>query len=138
MSTTIRPNISSKKRYWISKERYYELKHFCMQYKEWKKLYLELSEASFPGSVVKRTYRADLSDLTSEKAIILCSLHKKMALVEDTAKKADIGLWNYIFEAVTENRSYVYLDTVMHIPCSKDLYYDRYRKFFWLLSFEKD
>lgn len=34
MSTTIRPEVSEKNQYWIEKHRYYELKHFCLQYKE--------------------------------------------------------------------------------------------------------
>ena len=33
--TDIRPEISKKNKYWISRHRYYELKHFCMQYREW-------------------------------------------------------------------------------------------------------
>ena len=38
MGTTIRSEISKKNEYWIEKHRYYELKHFCMQYPIWKKL----------------------------------------------------------------------------------------------------
>ena len=30
MSTVIRPEISEKNKYWISKHRYYELKHLCL------------------------------------------------------------------------------------------------------------
>ena len=39
MATVIRPEISEKSKYYIDKHRYYELKHFCLQYKEWKKGY---------------------------------------------------------------------------------------------------
>ncbi len=39
MATTIRPEISQNNEYWISKHRYYELKHFCMQYPLWKAAY---------------------------------------------------------------------------------------------------
>ena len=35
MSTQIRPEISQKNPYWIPKHRYYELKHFVMQYPAW-------------------------------------------------------------------------------------------------------
>ena len=38
MGTTIRSELSKKNEYWIEKHRYYELKHFCMQYPIWKKL----------------------------------------------------------------------------------------------------
>ncbi len=36
MGTDIRPEISRRSRYDISRHRYYELKHFCLQYPEWK------------------------------------------------------------------------------------------------------
>lgn len=37
MGTTIRPELSEKNPYWIERHRYYELKHFCLQYPIWKK-----------------------------------------------------------------------------------------------------
>lgn len=42
MGTIIRPELSEKNKYWIEKHRYYELKHFCLQYVIWKKSYLAL------------------------------------------------------------------------------------------------
>ena len=138
MSTVIRPEISDKKKYWISKERYYELKHFCLQYPEWRKLYSELSEASFPLAFSDVRYDSTLTDSTGDKASEMFSLRRKMSLIEDAAVRADNTLCRYIFKAVTENLSYVYMDTIMHIPCGKDMFYDRYRKFFWLLSSERD
>lgn len=32
MANDIRPEVSQKNPYWIGKHRYYELKHFCLQY----------------------------------------------------------------------------------------------------------
>lgn len=32
MGTTLRAELSEKNPYWIEKHRYYELKHFCLQY----------------------------------------------------------------------------------------------------------
>lgn len=55
-------------------------------------------------------------------------------MVEITAIEADPCLHSYIIKGVTEGRSYTYLKTVLGIPCGKDMYYDGYRKFFWLLS----
>lgn len=42
MATTIRPELSEKNPYWIEKHRYYELKHFCLQYPIWRKAYASL------------------------------------------------------------------------------------------------
>lgn len=43
MGTVVRADISKKNAYWIDKHRYYELKHFCLQYPIWAKTYAELS-----------------------------------------------------------------------------------------------
>jgi hypothetical protein len=48
--------------------------------------------------------------------------------------EADKDLYLYLLKAVTEGLSYTHLKTKLDIPCGKDMYYDRYRKFFWLLS----
>ena len=37
MSTLIRPEITTKSEYYLPKHRFYELKHFVMQYPLWKK-----------------------------------------------------------------------------------------------------
>ena len=44
MATKIRAKLSEKNKYWIDKHRYYELKHFCLQYQMWKKAYKALDE----------------------------------------------------------------------------------------------
>ena len=59
---------------------------------------------------------------------------EKIRLIEQIAMEADRYLYEYILRAVTENLSYTYLKSRLNIPCGKDMYYDRYRKFFWLLS----
>ena len=46
MATTIRPELSEKNPYWIERHRYYELKHFCLQYPIWKKAYAALDGLS--------------------------------------------------------------------------------------------
>ena len=46
MGTTIRPELSEKNPYWIERHRYYELKHFCLQYPIWKKASAPLWDSS--------------------------------------------------------------------------------------------
>ena len=58
----------------------------------------------------------------------------RINLVERITIEADEFLHKYILKAVTEELSFTYLKTKLGIPCGKDMYYDRYRKFFWLLS----
>lgn len=134
MATVIRAEISEKNKYWISKHRHYELKHFCLQYYTWKKMYSELD--GFGRHADNTTnYRTNIpGDPTANCVEIKESYLERMDLIRRTAYDADPFLADYIFKAVTENLSYTYLKTKLNIPCGRDMYYDRYRRFFWLLS----
>jgi hypothetical protein len=135
MATVIRPEISEKNKYYINKHRHYELKHFCLQYKEWKKAYASCCESVIFGSKFERMGASNMpSDLTAKYATLRAQYAEKIALVEEAAFEADPVLYKYILRAVTEGLSYPYLKTNMDIPCGKDMYYDRYRRFFWILN----
>lgn len=131
----IRAEISQKNKYWIDKHRHYELKHFCLQYPMWKKAYKEFSDISVSLSTIENVPTSNMpGDPTAKRAIMKAYYAEKMDLIEKVAREADKYLYEYILKAVTENLSYTYLKSKLEIPCGKDLYYDRYRKFFWLLS----
>ena len=55
-------------------------------------------------------------------------------MIEHTARQADPELADYILKGVTEGLSYDIIKARMNVPCCKDVYYDKYRKFFWLLN----
>lgn len=135
MATVIRPEISTKNKYWIDKHRHYELKHFCLQYHSWKKAYAEFDDLSMPLSMIESAPTSNLpGDPTAKRAVMKALYSEKIDLIERVAKEADKYLCDYILKAVTENLSYTYLKSRLNIPCSRDMYYDRYRRFFWLLS----
>ena len=136
MATVIRAELSTKNKYYINKHRHYELKHFCLQYPEWKKRYSELDGYSagidLDSDVV---YRSNIpSDITNRYAEKRLDYFEKIKMVEQAAIDADPDLYPYILKAVTEELSFTYLKTKMNIPCGKDMYYDRFRRFFWLLD----
>lgn len=136
MATVIRAEISEKNKYYIDKHRYYELKHFCLQYREWKKAY-ELCNDSiiFTTSIDDVSTRGTIpSDLTAKYAIKKAYYADRITVIENTAKEADEFLYPYLLKAVTEGLSFTNLKAKHDIPCGRDMYYDRYRKFFWLLS----
>ena len=138
MGTTIRPEISKKNRYWISKPRYYELKYFCLQYPEWRKAYADLVEYGVAVSNIHNEFRTNtISDPTAKLAILKMNCMDRIEMIEKAAIEADRYLYKYILKGVTEGRSYTYLKSKLGIPCSRDVYYDRYRRFFWLLSQER-
>lgn len=135
MATVIRPEISEKNKYYIDKHRYYELKHFCLQYREWKKAYEACNESIIFASRFEKTPSSNIhSDLTAKYALKKARYAEKIHLIETAAKEADDYLYPYIMKGVTEGLPYTYLKTKLDIPCGRDMYYDRYRKFFWLLS----
>lgn len=139
MATVIRPVVSEKSKYYIDKHRYYELKHFCLQYNEWKKAYNSCCEAVIFGSKFDSVIASNApGDLTAKYAIRRAQYAERIKMIEQAARDADDFLHHYILKAVTEGLSYTYLKARLNIPCGRDMYYDRYRKFFWLLSELRD
>lgn len=135
MATTIRPELSEKNKYWISKHRYYELKHFCLQYPIWKGAYLAVNGSNRSASIIEYSSKNGSYGNPTERAAIVKAYYKdRMEMVEQAAIETDSSLYQYILKAVTEGLSYTYLRTRLDMPCSRDMYYDRYHKFFWVLS----
>lgn len=138
MGTTIRPELSEKNPYWIEKHRYYELKHFCLQYPIWKKAYLSLDGlAKRPTDLALFVGQRNPGDPTVRCAEARSFYADRMELVERVAIGTDAELGNYILQAVTNGISYDCLKARFDIPCCKDTYYGLYRRFFWLLNKER-
>ena len=128
-----RNEISVKNKYWISKHRYLELKHFCLQYSEWKRLYNSISELPPSKSIVEPGNDSSDGYFMEKTAINRGELLRQMDMVEMAAKLTDAYLYPFIFKAVTQGAGY----TALHesgMACGKDMFYDRYHKFFWLLD----
>lgn len=136
MSTDIRPEISDKNKYWISRHRYYELKHFCLQYPTWKQAYNSLDGLSKrPDDLLIFVKSGQMHGDPTERCVESREVFaKRMEMVEQTAHAADPELAAYILRGVTEGMSYETLKIRLDIPCCRDVYYDRYRRFFWLLN----
>lgn len=135
MGTTIRPEISERNKYYIDRHRYYELKHFCLQYPGWQRAYNSIDgylSKSMDGVMASRTNT--ISDPVLRMAEVRLYYSARIGMVEEAARETDVCLGTYILRAVTEGRSYVNLKSRFNIPCSKDVYYELYRRFFWLLS----
>lgn len=138
MGTTIRPELSQKNPYWLEKHRYYELKHFCLQYPIWRKAYSSLDGlATRPSDPLMFIAANTMSDPTASCAIAKTFYSERLDMVKGVAEETDPALADYILKAVTEGWSYDILKARLGIPCCKDIYYDLYRRFFWLLSKER-
>lgn len=139
MATKIRPELSLKNKYHIDKHRHYELKHFCLQYPAWKRKHAEFEDLGVIVASIDRMPSGNLpGDPTAKRALAKARLTERINMIERIAREADEQLYNYILKAVTEGLSYTYLKSRLDIPCGKDMYYDRYRRFFWLLNKVRD
>ena len=133
MGTTIRPELSGRHKYWIERHRYYELKHFCLQYPKWKKAYTALD--GFSKQTYEETILSNIpSDPTTRCVEAKAFYAEKIEIIEQAAVDTDSALSSYILKGVTEGVSYDYLKVRLNIPCCKDIYYKLYRRFFWLLN----
>lgn len=133
MSTVTRPELSQKNKYYIEKHRYYELKHFCLQYPIWKKAYNSLDGlAKRPSDLF--IFSKSISNPTESCALVRQFYTERMSMVEQACKMSEIDIWNELLLAVTEGQSYESLRMIHGIPCCRDTYYDAYRRFFYILN----
>lgn len=138
MSGPTRNDISKKSQYWIPKYRYLELKNFCLQYPDWKKQTSHAYRSLVPSyDPVAGRASNDIYRPTEKEIIELNIMYEKISCVEECARAADASIWNYIVEGVANGYSYDYLHLKIGMPAGRSMYYDRYRKFFYILDKER-
>ena len=123
-------------KYKLSKHEFLNAYHYALRYQEWTDEYKALSD-----TVKAVTYEnADMphgeapQNPTEDAAIKRENLMNKIRLINETVFEADSSIYPYLLKAVTnENVTYAIL-LAEGIPCGKDYYYDRRRKFYFLLS----
>lgn len=85
------------------------------------------------GYIVYNNTSIQESDKTGDYGVFLANLSHSMKEIEQICKEAGGDISDWLFAAVTEGISYPILEA-RGIPCGRDYFYLRYRKFFWLLS----
>lgn len=138
MSTPFRPELSKKNPFYISKHRYYELRHMCLQYPEWKRALKEIDgyKKSFIfADTKKRSEEADPTGVTVEQRDLYS---QKIRMVEWACKEADPTIQKYLLIGVTEGVRYEFLRSRYNIPCSRDYYFEQYHKLFKILDSRKN
>lgn len=131
---TVKPELSKKNKYWIPKHRYYELKHYCLQYPRWKELYARLG---FKLEAIHEVSKTEPGNPTEKIAVRRADLKRAMELVERCCRDAFPELDKSLLLGVTEGRSFEQLQASVQIPCGREMYYERYRRFFYILSQRK-
>lgn len=131
----MRPELSKKNKYWLEKHRYYELKHFCLQYPHWRELYYTSDGVARTRlDDISSSKRNEFSDPTLKCVERREDYIERINLLEEVAYLTDPVIGKYVLRGVTTDTSYDILNARSEIPCGKDMYYDRYRRFFWILD----
>lgn len=129
----MKSELSKKNEYWLPKHRYYELKHFCLQYPYWKMKCNSID--SYPRQAQHSTKSASQLSPTEMTAEIREQYLRDIQTVDETAYLTDAIIAPYLILGVTENLSFDVLQTRYNMPCGRKTYYQLYRKFFYILSY---
>lgn len=116
--------MSPRSKWYVEHERHLELLHFCRQYPIWKKALSELR--FYPAS--------SESDPTGETAIKMEFYESRIAIVEESAKESEASLSKWILINAIDGISFAKLSARYDVPCGKDMFKDRMRKFYWILD----
>lgn len=127
----------SERKWDVTKHAFYQAYHFAMRYNEFKDvLKYKISTVGSPNTD-GMPKGGEPGNATQDLAITRQQAERNCRLIERTAAIAGGEIYTYLLKAVTEEGiSYQYLKRIMNIPCGKNLYYDRRRKFYYLLSKE--
>ena len=101
----LKSELSAKNQYYIPKHRYYELRHFCLQYPEWcaaRNAVGCISSTDISGVSVKQ----NCSDPVARAVEMRLFYENRMNMIDRIAKETDPSLYSYIFKGVTEGLSY--------------------------------
>lgn len=129
----VRPEL--KKSQWrLDKHEFYTAYHFALNYLPWVMARNELlglksldDMAGVVGSLP--------GDPVGSAAVQVATLSNHIEMIETAAKEAGEDLAKWILLGVTNERlGYNTLRMRYGIPCGKNEYYERRRKFYWLLS----
>lgn len=121
--------------YGISKNRYKELKAFCMQYDEKKnKIQYGINASRQDGMPSgSRSTKSPVEQQAINNEIYL----KDIRMIEEAAVRANPGIWRYILKSVTKDLSYEcveYDDEYGKIQMCRNEFYGTRRKFFAILD----
>ena len=141
MATNTRPELSERNKWWIPKHRYYELRHFCLQYPDWEGMLREID--GLPPSI-SRFDKVD-EGRPADPTPVYAQAREYLVRRIETVKKAAFEASNHQFwytilmDAVTTGASYDVLEAQKGImPVSRNEWYDIYRRFFWFLDKIRD
>lgn len=125
----------SEHKWGITKHAFFQAYHFALRYHEFQDI-LKYKTSTMGSSNMDGLPRGNkIGNATQRLAMQRQQAAQNVELIERTAIEADSEIYKYILKSATEEGvTYKYLKSVMDIPCGKKMFYDRRRKFYYLLS----
>lgn len=122
-------------KYRLTKNEFLSAYYYAMRYNEWKDEYESLQDNLGAINYDGLPKGNALGNPTEDTGSMMAELKARIEKIEQTVVETDDMLYKYLLKAVTnEGITYNYLQMVMNIPCSKNTYYERRRRFYYLLS----
>ena len=131
--TKIRTRFSRKSKYYISRGAFLSAYGFSLTYNDLKREHdtlVGLTRGNGDGGEGS----GGIGDPTASQAIRLADLAEKINLIEQTAYDTDPPLHPYLLMYVTNEHMTFETVKALGIPCERTMFYDRRRKYYWLLS----
>lgn len=126
--------LSEKNAFYLPKEEFLTVLHFALQYPNWvQELRTEPDTSKAITYDEERVQTSGGYDACSETAMRRYMLEKKKKLVEDTAREVAPEIYDYLILGVAYGWTFWQLQA-KGMPCEKDMYYNRRRKFYHLLA----
>lgn len=126
------PRTTSK--YYVPKEEYLTVVHFCRQYPLWvAELGIEPDTSKGVSYDKERVQSSNQYDPTSELAMRRERLSRKKQLVDDTARAVADAMGKWLVIGVTQGLTYYQL-RLKGMPCGKNMYSSLRQRFYFELS----
>lgn len=130
----IRAELSKRNKYWLPKHRYYELRHFVLQYPEWKAAINGMDYLKVPHCDVR--VNQGPGDPTMTWGELRAYYSSRIDIVDKSFEACDATIRPWIKIGIFQDLAYDKLRAryFEDIHFSRDAYYEEYRKFFWVLN----
>ena len=126
--------LSEKNKYFIPKETFLMVIHYCKQYPMWEQ---ELGTTLDQSKAIRydrdRVQTSGDYDPTAEPAIKRAEIARKKKTVDEVAQSVAGSMYKWLLLGVCYDMPYFALRQ-RGMPCGKNMYYDKRRQFYYEMS----
>ena len=131
--------LSAKNEYQLDNAAFYHAYYFALRYPTFKDMLEEMGDGSRGLSYDSQPHGSANKSSLENLAIKRSRVSSRIDLIESSCRLADAELYPWLIKAVTnKDVGYEYLRYQLGIPCSRGTFYNRRRKFYYILSNKLD